>query len=144
MNWLKQLPITTYKIHLDEPTKIGTHPHEIQQTIRNKPKIKYIEMKIQMKQGCYPIQQKARPIPYHLQKDVKKRTTPINEIRTLERQETVEEDYFVSPVVLTKKKTNYENRTGCPKTQGQLFEEKTTHAKNERITEPNICRIIQK
>ena len=36
-----------------------------------------------------------------------------------------------------------ENRIGCPKTQRQLCEEKTTHAKHIWITEPNTCRIIQ-
>ena len=33
--------------------------------------IKNTEVKIQIKPGCYPIQQKARPLPYHLQQDVK-------------------------------------------------------------------------
>ena len=61
----------------------------------------------------------------------------------LERVETVEEDCFVYHVIITvTKKQDSENRKGCPKTQRQLCEETTTHAKYGRITEPNICQII--
>ena len=55
-------------------------------------------MKIQIKRGCYPIQQKARPIPYHLQKDVK------NKLDRVIKSGHFEEDCFVSPVVITVKK----------------------------------------
>ena len=57
-----------------------------------------------MKPGCYPIQQKARPIPYHLQEDVKNELDRLIESGHLERLETIEEDCFVSPVVITVKK----------------------------------------
>ena len=61
-------------------------------------------MKIQIKPGCYPIQPKARPIPYHLQEDVKKELDRLIKSGHLERLETIEEDCFVSPVVITVKK----------------------------------------
>ena len=51
-----------------------------------------------------PIQQKARPIPYHLQKDVKNELDRLIKSGHLERLETIEEDCFVSPVVITVKK----------------------------------------
>ena len=66
--------------------------------------IKDAEVKIQIKPGCYPIQQKARPIPYHLQEDVKNELNRLLETGHLERLETIEEDCFVSPVVITVKK----------------------------------------
>ena len=66
--------------------------------------IKNIEVKTQIKPGCYPIQQKARPIPYHLQKDVKNELDRLIKFGHLERLETIEADCFVSPVVITVKK----------------------------------------
>ena len=61
-------------------------------------------MKIQIQQGCEPIQQKARPIPYHLQKGVKIELERLIKSEHLERLETIEEDCFVSPAVSTVKK----------------------------------------
>ena len=75
VNWLKQLPITINKISLDnktdqsETTTIHTNFKKLFETNRT---IKKTEVKIQMKPGRYPIQQKARLIPYHLQDDVNK------------------------------------------------------------------------
>ena len=63
-----------------------------------------MEVKIQIKSGCYPIQQKARPIPYHLQEDVKNKLDRLIKSGHLEPLETVEEDCFVSPVIITVKK----------------------------------------
>ena len=65
VNWLKQLPITINKISLDNETSQSEKFFTTNHTIKN------AEVKIQIKPGCYPIQQKARPIPYHLQEDVK-------------------------------------------------------------------------
>ena len=66
--------------------------------------IRNTEVKIQIKPGCYPIQQKARPIPYHLQDDVKNELDRLIKSGHLERLETIAEDCFVSPVVITVKK----------------------------------------
>ena len=71
---------------------------ETNHTIKNK------EVKIQIKPGGYPIQQKARPIPYHLQQDVKNELDRLIKSGHLERLETIEEDCFVSPVVITVRK----------------------------------------
>ena len=60
--------------------------------------------KIQIKPGCYPIQQKATPIPCHSQPHVKNELDRLIKSGHLERLETVEEDCFVSPVVITVKK----------------------------------------
>ena len=71
---------------------------ETNQTIKNS------EVKIQLNPGCYPIQQKARPIPYHLQQDVKNELDRLIKSGHLERLETIQEDCFLPPVVLTVKK----------------------------------------
>ena len=119
VNWLKQLPITINKIQLDEPTNQSEAIHtKFSQLFETNHTIKSIEVKFQIKPGCYPIQQKARPIPYHLQKDKRNNLEKLIKSGHLERLETVEEDCFVSPVVITViKRQDSENRTGCPKTQ---------------------------
>ena len=61
-------------------------------------------IKIQIKPGCYPIQQQARPIAYHLKQDVKNQRDRLIKSGHLERLETIEEDWFVSAVVITVKK----------------------------------------
>ena len=105
VNWLKQLPIRINKISLDEPTNQSKNIYtKVNKLFETNHTIKNIEMKIQIKPGCYPIQQKARPIPYHLQKDVKNELDRLIKSRHLERLETIEEDFFVSPVVITVKK----------------------------------------
>ena len=107
VNWLKQLPTTINKISLDnntdqpEPTKIHTKFKTLFETNHT---IKNAEVKIQIKPGCYPIQQKARPIPYHLQDDVKNELDRLIKSGHLQRLETIEEHCFVSPVVITVKK----------------------------------------
>ena len=103
--WLKQLSSTINKIILDEhnnqPNEIHTKFHKLFETNHT---IKNAEVKIQIKPGCYPIQPKARPIPYHLQKDVKNELDRLIKSGHLERLETIEGDCFVSPVVITVKK----------------------------------------
>ena len=104
VNWLKQLPITTNEISLDDHTSQSNIIHtKFHKLFESNHAIKTAEVKIQIKPGCYPIQQKARPIPYHLQKDVKTELDRIIKSGHLERLETIEEDCFVSPVVITVK-----------------------------------------
>ena len=66
--------------------------------------IKNTEVKIQIKPGCYTIQQNARPKPYHLQQDVKNELDRLIKSGHIERLKTIEEDCFVYPVVITVKK----------------------------------------
>ena len=105
VNWLKQLPITINKILLDEHTNQSNDIHtKLYKLFETNHAIKNAEVKIQIKPGCYHIQQKTRPIPYHLQKDVKNELDRLIKSGHLERLETIEEDCFVSPVVITVKK----------------------------------------
>ena len=90
---------------LDEPINQSKNIYtNFNKLFENNHTIKNIEVKIQIKPGCYPIHQKTRPIPYHLQKDVKNELDRLIKSGHLERLETIEEDCFVSPVVITVKK----------------------------------------
>ena len=85
-----------------ETTKIHTKSKKLFETNHT---IKNAEVKIQIKPGCYPIQQKARPTPYHQQDDaLKNELDRITKSGHLQRLETIEEDCFVSPVAITVKK----------------------------------------
>ena len=104
VNWLKQLPITINKFSLDNETgqsETTTIHATFKKLFETNPTIKNTDVKIQIKPGCYPIQQKARPIPYHLQDDVKNELDRLKKSGHLERLGTIEEDCFESPVVIT-------------------------------------------
>ena len=58
-------------------------------------------MKIQLKSGHYQIEQKARSVPLHLQEDVGKELEKLIRTGHLEKINDVDEDCFVSPVVIT-------------------------------------------
>ena len=105
VNWLKQLPITINKVLLNEKTSQLEDIHrKFNKLFETNHTIKNTQVKIQTKSGCYPIQQKARPKPCHLQQDVKNGLDRLVNSGHLERLETIEEDCFVSPVVITVKK----------------------------------------
>ena len=65
--------------------------------------MKDTEINIQLKQGHYPVKQKARPIPLHLQEDVGRELEKLIKTGHLEKVKNVDEDCFVSPVIITVK-----------------------------------------
>ena len=84
-----------------------------------------------------PIQQKARPIPYHLQKDVKNELDRIIKSGHLERLETIEEYCFVSPVLITVKKDKTVKITLDARKLNKSFVKKRPHMPNmEEILNP--------
>ena len=60
-------------------------------------------MNIRLKHGHYPVKQKTRPIPLHLQEQVVEELEALIKTGHLEKMKHVDEDCFVSPVVLTVK-----------------------------------------
>ena len=130
VNWLKQLPITINKITLDNETdQSGNIYKKYHKLFTTNHTIKNAEVKIQIKPGCYPIQQKARPIPYHLQKDLKNELNRIIESGHLERLETIEEDCFVSAVVIAvKKDKSVKIALDTGKLNESCIKKRTTHA----------------
>ena len=67
----------------------------------NNETIKGTEIKIKLKPGHYPVKQKARPVQLHLQEDVGKELEKLIRTGHLEKINDVDEDCFVSPVVIT-------------------------------------------
>ena len=59
------------------------------------------EMNIQLKPGHSPIKQKRKPVPLHIQEDVGRQLEKLIRTGHLEKTIDVDEDCFVSPVVIT-------------------------------------------
>ena len=102
-------------------------------------------MKIQIKPGCYAIQQKAGPIPYHVQQDVKHELDRITKSGHLEKLETIEEDCFVSPVVITVKKDKTVKIALDGSKLNESFVTKRTHMPNmEELQNQTFRRTVKK
>ena len=76
---------------------------KFQGLFENNETIKDTEINIQLKPGHYPIKQKARPVPLHLQEDVERELKKLIRTGHLEKINDVDEVCFVSPVVITVK-----------------------------------------
>ena len=105
MDWMKIFKLTTGRIQLAE-----NNQSEKERIINNFPDlfemnetIKDTEIKIQLKPGIFPVTQKARPVPLHLQEDVGKKLEKLIKSGHLEKIKDVDEDCFISPVVITVK-----------------------------------------
>ena len=66
--------------------------------------VKDTKVKIQLKPDVKPVQQKARPIPLHLQDAVEKEIQKLIASGHIEKLEEVPENTFISPAVITVKK----------------------------------------
>ena len=73
---------------------------------KNNHTIKDLTIDIQLKKDTKPIQQKGRPVPIHFQKIVKNVLEKLIEKGHLEKADKATENCFVSPAVITIKKTN--------------------------------------
>ena len=76
---------------------------KFQDFFENNESIKDTEINIQLKPGHFPIKQKARPVPLQLQEDVERELKKLIRTGHLEEINDVDEDCFVSPVVITVK-----------------------------------------
>ena len=70
--------------------------------LENNETIKDIEINIQQNSRHYPVKQKARPVPLHLQ-EVGRELEKLKKTGHLEKINDVDGDCFVSPVVITVK-----------------------------------------
>ena len=106
MDWMEKFKLTIGRLHMAEKNqseceKVFTKFLDL---FENNETIKDTETKIQLKPGHQPIKQKARPVPLHLQKDVVRELERLMKSVHLEKVNNVDEDCFVSPVVITVKK----------------------------------------
>ena len=105
MHWMKTFELTIGRIQLVENNQSEREKifNKLPDLYENNKTIKDTEIKIQLKPGHYPIKQKARPVPLHLQKDVEREVERLIKSGHLEKINNVDEDCFVSPVVKTVK-----------------------------------------
>ena len=105
MDWMKKFKLTIRRIQLAENNQSEREKifNKFPDLFENNDTIKDTEINIQLKPGHYPVKQKARPIPLHLQKDVGRELEKLIKSGHLEKVKDVEEDCFVSPVVITVK-----------------------------------------
>ena len=68
--------------------------------------VKNVEVDIQLKDDAKLIQQKGRPIPIHVQQAVGKEIEKLKKSGHIEKAETIDENCFVSPAVITIKTIN--------------------------------------
>ena len=103
MDWMRTFKLTIGKIQLTENNqseKVRMF-EKVRDLFENNETIKDTEKKIQLKPGHYPVKQKAKPVPLHLQEEVGKKLEKLISTGHLEKTNDVDEDCFVSPVVIT-------------------------------------------
>ena len=105
MDWMKKFNLTIGKIRLEDTSQSEKRRviEKFSDLFKNNTTIKYTEIIIQLKPGYYPMKQKGRPIPLHLQEEVGKELEKLIKTGHLEKAKHVDEDCFVSPVVITVK-----------------------------------------
>ena len=105
MDWMKKFELTIGNIRTEENNQSERKRviEKFPDLFKNNTTIKDTEINIQLKPGHYPVKQKARPIPLHLQKDGGKELERLIKTGHLEKVKHVDEDCFVSPVVITVK-----------------------------------------
>ena len=105
MDWMKKFKLTIGRIQLADRSQSEREKvfKKFPDLFENNETIKDAEINIQLKPGHYPVKQKARPVPLHLQKDVGRELERLIKSGHLEKINNVDEDCFVSPVVITVK-----------------------------------------
>ena len=103
MDWMRTFELTIGRIQLAENNQSEKERFfgKFRDLFENNDTIKDTELKIQLKPGDYPIKQKARQVPLHLQEDVGKELEKLIRTGHLEKINDVDENCFVSPVVIT-------------------------------------------
>ena len=105
MDWMKTFKLIIGRIQLAENNQSEKERiiNKFPDLFENNETIKDTEIKIQLKPGHFPVKQKARPVPLHLQEDVGGELEKLIKSGHLEKLKDVDEDCFVSPVVITVK-----------------------------------------
>ena len=105
MDWMKKFKLTISNIRTEENNQSEKKRviEKFPDLFKNNTTIKDTEINIQLKPGHYSVKQKARPIPLHLQEDAGKELERLTKTGHLEKVKHVDEDCFVSPVVITVK-----------------------------------------
>ena len=105
MDWMKIFKLTIGRIQLAENNQSEKEGivNKFPDLFENNETIKDTEIKIQLKPGHFPVKQNPRPVPLHLQEDVGRELEKLIKSGHLEKIKDVDEDCFVSPVLITVK-----------------------------------------
>ena len=105
MDWMRKFKLTIGRLQLAENNQSEREKvfAKFPDIFENNETIKDTEIKIQLKPGHQLVKQKARPVPLHLQKDVERELERLIKSGHLEKVNNVDEDCFVSLVVITVK-----------------------------------------
>ena len=105
INWMKKFKLTVGKIQLAENNQSEREKvfDKFADLFENNETKKDTEINIQLKPGLYPVKQKARPVTLDLQEDVGRQLEELIKTGQLEQIIDVDEDCFVSPVLITVK-----------------------------------------
>ena len=105
MDWMKTFRLTIGRIQLTENNQSEKERiiNKFPDLFENNETIKDTEIKIQLKPEHFPVKQKARPVPLHLQERVGRELEKLIKSGHLEKIKDVDKDCFVSPVVITVK-----------------------------------------
>ena len=84
MDWMRKFKLTISKIQLADNNQSEREKvfNKFPDLFENNDTIKDTEINIQLKQGHYPVKQKARPIALHLQEHVGRELEKFDKIRT--------------------------------------------------------------
>ena len=112
LDWLDELEIglqgskkTNVKRHVEEDERRKKIIDEHEDLFKNNHTIKDLTTDIQLKKDVKPIQQKGRPVLIHFQKSVREELEKFIESGHLEKADKFTENCFISPAVITIKKT---------------------------------------
>ena len=102
MDWKKRFKLTIGRIQIAETNQSEKERviNKFPDLFENNRTIKSTEINMQLKPGHYPVKQKARLIPLHLQEDVGRELEKLIKAGHLEKVNNVDEHCFVSPVVI--------------------------------------------
>ena len=105
MDWMKKFKLTIGRIQLNENNQSEREKvfNKSPELFENNGTMKNAEINIQLKPGHYPVKQQAMPVPLHLQEEVGREKERLINSGHLEKINDVDEDCFVSPVVITVK-----------------------------------------
>ena len=113
LDWLDKLEIglqgnknTNIIRHIETDGRRQKIMNEYEDLFKNNHTIKDLTIDIQLKKDTKPIQQKGRPVPIHFQKTVKHELQKLIEKGHLEKADKTTENCFISPAVITIKRTN--------------------------------------
>ena len=89
IDWMKNFKLTIGRIQLHEPNQSEEEKviKKFPDLFENNRTIKDTEINIQLKPGHYPVKQKARPIPLHLQEDVERELEKLIKAGHLEKKQ---------------------------------------------------------